>query len=678
MTKHWNYHSHNTSSITHPLGHSIIRPGRNAYIFILGFTLGLMIISLTVNAASASPINSVVTSNASGPTNPEELEAFMDGAVNAQLKARHIPGATVAVVKDGQVIFAKGYGYADIEKRRPVAANQTLFRVGSVSKLFIWTAVMQLAQQDKLDLDADVNIYLKDFQIPATYSKPITLKNLMSHTAGFEDLAIGGRVFVRSSSDVMPLDVYLKTKIPARVRPPGEQTAYSNYGSSLAAYIVEQVSGMPFDRYVDENILLPLDMNNTTLIQPLPSRLASSMSNGYVYSNNAYTAKPFEYVQTWPAGSMSSTSEDMAKFMIAHLQNGRYGNSRIMQENTAQQMHSRLFTNDPGVNGMTYGFWEISPGNPRIIGHGGDTILFHTQLVLMPESQFGFFISCNEQASEPALNELVQTFMDHYYPVPPSPVPGSSPGSEKNASLFAGSYRPTRSAYTNFEKLGSLFQEIQVSTGSNSTLITSQLIQGSKKWVAIEPLTFIPADGLPSKDGLVFGKDQQGRINYLFMKLNPTTAYEKVPWHDDLSINLSLLGGCTLLFLSTLIWPVGLIINRCPSKPKEPKKLAIAARWLAGGASVINLLFLMGLLSLFLAKPADAEFLYSLSTFLLVLLATSMIAAILAIGSAVFAAMAWKGSYWSLPGRIHYTLVALSLLAFVWWLNNWNMLGFKL
>ena len=194
----------------------------------------------------------------------------MDGAVNAELIARHIPGASVALVRGDQVIFAKGYGYADIEKRQPVVANQTLFRIGSVSKLFIWTAVMQLWEEGKLDLDADVNTYLKDFQIPATYSEPITLKNLMTHTPGFEDLATDGRLFVNNSSDIMPLGKYLKDRMPARIRPPGEVTAYSNYGSALAAYIVAQVSGMPYDEYVEKNILLPLGMRNTTFEQPLP------------------------------------------------------------------------------------------------------------------------------------------------------------------------------------------------------------------------------------------------------------------------------------------------------------------------------------------------------------------------------------------------------------------------
>ncbi|WP_082089019.1 serine hydrolase domain-containing protein [Methanosarcina siciliae] len=670
MMRHWNYNNHSISSFTHSPGYSAIQPGRNAYIF----TLGLILIFLTFSAASASPLNSAVASNTSDPTNSTELEAFMDGAVNSHLKADPVPGATVAVVKDGQIIFAKGYGYADIDKRQPVVGNQTLFRVGSVSKLFVWTAVMQLAEQGKLDLDADVNTYLKDFQIPATYSRPITLKNLMSHTSGFEDLAISGRFFVHNSTDIMPLGEYLEKGMPARVRPPGELTAYSNYGSALAAYIVEQVSGMPFDRYVEENILLPLDMNNTTFDQPLPAILASNMSNGYVYSNNAYTAKPFEYVQVWPAGSMSSTSEDMAKFMIAHLQNGRYGDKRILQEATAQQMHSRLFTNAPGVNGVTYGFLEINPENPRVIGHGGDTILFHTRLALIPESQLGLFVSLNGEDGESAANELLQAFLDHYYPMSPTPVPEPIPGFEKNVSLFAGNYRPTRSAYTNFEKLTSISQRIRISPGPNSTLIISQLTGGSKEWVEVKQLTFSPADGLPSREGLVFGKDSQGHIKYLFIKLDPTATYEKVPWHDDLSINLFLLGSCILLFLSTLIWPISLIIKCSPSKPKKPSS---TARLFAGGASMINLLFLTGLTFLFRDKTANVEFIYSVSTFLILLLAIALIAAILALGSAVFAALAWKDSYWSYPERIHYSLVVLALLTFVWWLNNWNLLGFK-
>lgn len=630
---------------------------------------------MCLNVASALPPNASNVS-ASGPTDPKELEAFMDGAINAELMAHHIPGATVAVVKDGKIILAKGYGYADIDKRKPVVANETLFRVGSVSKLFVWTAVMQLAEQGKLDLDADVNVYLKDFQIPATYSRPITLKDLMTHTPGFEDLASGGRLFVRNYTDIMPLVEDMKDNMPARVRPPGEITAYSNYGAALAAYIVEQVSGLPFDRYVEENILSPLKMNNSTFRQPLPPELSKQTSNGYRYSNNAYTSEPFEYLQVWPAGSMSATSEDMAKFMIAHLQNGRYGNTSILKNATAQKMHSQLFTNDPKISGWTYGFWEMRLNNQSTIGHGGDTILFHTMLALLPEHNLGIFVSYNEQSSEPAGGELLQAFMDRYYPVPPLPAPKPVSGFEKNASKFAGSYRPTRSAYTNFEKIGALFQEVQVHPGPNSTLMTSQPGLGQGQWVEVASLVFRPVNNasypLLLSEGLVFDEDSQGNINHFFYVNNPTTAYEKVAWYDDANFNYTLLGACIILFLSTLIWPIGWIFNRGPIKPEGLDK---AARWLAGGASMLNLLFMIGLAVM--SSIALTILIYSIPPPLIALFAAAIIAAIMALASTAFTVLAWKDGYWSIAGRLHYTLVVIALLAFILWLNNWNLLGFK-
>lgn len=643
--------------------------------FRFGSVLVFIAFLVCIIAASGLPLNASNISTG-GPTDPKELEAFMDGTVNAELKAHHIPGATVAVVKNGQIIFAKGYGYADISKRKAVAANQTLFRIGSVSKLFIWTAVMQLAEQNKLDLDADVDIYLKDFQIPANYPEPITLKDLMTHTSGFEDLATGGRLFVGNETDIVPMGEYLKDKMPARVRPPGEVTAYSNYGSTMAAYIVEQVSGMPFDKYVEKKILLPLSMNNSSFQQPLSPRLASNMSNGYLYSNNAFIAQPFENVQVWPAGSMSTTSEDIAKFMIAHLQNGRYGNSRILNEATAQQMHSQLFTNDPKVSGWTYGFWEMRLNNQSMIGHGGDTILFHTLLELIPEQNLGIFVSFNEQASEPAGGELLQIFMDHYYPVPSQPLPKPIPGFENNSNKLAGSYRSTRSAYTNFERVSSLFQEVQVNPGRNGTLTTSQPGLGQEQWVEAAPLVFRPTGNMSSPmlffDGLVFGEDKQGNINHLFYVNNPTTAYEKVAWYDNASFNYPLLGACILLFLSTLIWPIGFIFNCHPAKSE---KLGRAARWLAGAACMMDLLFMAGLVAL--SAVAPMSIIYGIPSSLSALLAIAIVAAVLALSSTALAVLAWKNGYWNIAGRVHYSLVVLALLAFIWWLNNWNLLGFR-
>ena len=233
-----------------------------------------------------------------------------------------IAGATISVVKDGKLLFAKGYGYSDYEKKKPVSAEETLFRPGSVSKLFTWTAVMQLVEQGKLDLDRNVNDYL-DFKIPDAFGQPITLKNLLAHTPGFEEQI---KDLFTVGSESPNLGAYLKTHIPARIYPPGTVPAYSNYGAALAGYIVERVSGRPFNEYVEENIFKPLGMIHSTFRQPLPPTLAPSMSNGYQLASDG--PKPFEVVVPFPAGSMSSSAADMARFMLAHLQDGKLGDAR--------------------------------------------------------------------------------------------------------------------------------------------------------------------------------------------------------------------------------------------------------------------------------------------------------------------------------------------------------------
>src|SRR5262249_40123424 len=306
-----------------------------------------------------------------GPNDPRELAAFFDGVLSQQLSMYHIPGATVAVVKDGQLLFAKGYGSADIAHNRAVQADDSLFRVGSVSKLFVWTAVMQLKEAGKLELTTDVNHYLKTFRIPDTYpGQPITLAHLLTHTAGFEDRGIGNDA--GDAARLQPLRALLPPHLPARVRPPGQFTSYSNYGAILAAYIVEQASGQSFEQYVQEHILTPLGMRHSSFHQPLPPELASHVATGYSFAGSAYTAQPFEYVQVWPAGSLSATATDMARFMIAHLQNGRFGETRILQDATAQEMHAQHFANDPRVPGLDWGFYEQRIDGQRLIEHGGD------------------------------------------------------------------------------------------------------------------------------------------------------------------------------------------------------------------------------------------------------------------------------------------------------------------
>ncbi|OLE29263.1 MAG: hypothetical protein AUG44_04995 [Actinobacteria bacterium 13_1_20CM_3_71_11] len=198
-----------------------------------------------------------------GCTDPSAaaVSGFFDRTLPDQLARNHVPGAVVSVVAGGRTVFAKGYGTADLARGTPIDPARSLVRIASISKLFTWTAVMQQVEAGRLDLNADVNRYLTAFKIPATYPQPVTLQALLNHTAGFEDRVIG--TGARSAADVPPLGEYLATHMPARIRPPGRISAYSNYGAALAGYIVSVVSGEPYDAYVQRHILDPLGMATT-------------------------------------------------------------------------------------------------------------------------------------------------------------------------------------------------------------------------------------------------------------------------------------------------------------------------------------------------------------------------------------------------------------------------------
>ena len=351
-----------------------------------------------------------------------DIATFFDGMLPYMLARGDIAGGAIVVVKDGDVLFAHGYGYADLKTRTPVSPETTLFRIGSVSKLFTWTAVMQLVEQHKLDLDRDINGYL-DFKIPPRFGKPVTLRDLMTHTAGFEDTT---RDLLPATPEGVNLGRYLKQHIPARIFPPGKVVAYSNYGAGLAGYIVQRVSGEPLGEYIQRHILAPLDMRHSTFTQPLPANLAPLLAKGYVSASDG-KPKPFELVNPAPAGAMAASALDMANFMIAQLQSGRFGDAHILQPQTAALMHSQQYVAAPGLNGMDLGFYEENRNGQRIIGHGGDTIVFHSDLHLLLDANVGIFMAFNSAGKAGAVNdvrnEIFRAFLDRYFPWQPPSAP---------------------------------------------------------------------------------------------------------------------------------------------------------------------------------------------------------------------------------------------------------------
>jgi CubicO group peptidase (beta-lactamase class C family) len=643
------------------------------------FAISILLFYLTLSPAGASRLAGEQRSGNNSPAhprpvleleNPAQVEAFFDGLLAGQLEAYHIAGAAVAVVREGKVLLAKGYGLADAERRTPVSAETTLFRMASISKLFTWTAVMQLVEQDRLDLKRDVNSYLDTFRIPDTFPQPITLEHLMTHTAGFEDLVMG--IGARRAEDVLSLEKYLRERRPKRIRPPGLVTAYSNYGTALAGYIVQRVSGRPFEEYVEENILKPLGMDHSTFRQPPPGPLAAQVSSGHIVRDGLFLPRSFEFVNgLTPAGALSSTASDMARFMIAHLELGAYGQARILRPETARRMQERLFTNDPRLSGNAHGFWERQANGLRLIGHGGDTWLFHSQLILIPEEKAGLLVVYNTQtAASPARDELVQAFLDKFYPVPAEIPPLPRPSQRPSLRRYAGWYGLSRNSSSTLEKIMGLALAIRVSVTRRGTLLTRFPAGfGARQWVEVKPGVFRQADG---RDRLVFRTDSRGRVAYAFLDSLPLMAGVKLGGFQAPLFQGALAVFCLGLFLLTFSWPLGWLRRKICSIPVQGKPAPWPVRCAAVLFSSLDLGFAA---CLAVAALSPEEFLLGLPSALRIGLWLALASIPLVVLSAFFAIAAWRRRYWTVCGRVSYSLVTMAGILYLIFLAYWHFIG---
>jgi len=389
------------------------------------------------------------------PIERQDLEAFVDGFVTARMEANRVAGVTVAVVKDDELVLAKGYGWADIDAARPVVAERTLFRPGSISKLFTWTAVMQLVEQGRLDLDTDIRDYLPGVPLETRYTAPITLRQLMAHTPGFEDTAMG-HLFEDDPDAVLSLRDYLRRHAPAQVRPPGTWPAYSNYGVALAGLVVAEVSGMSWEAYAERHLLGPLGMRDSTFREPWGSQregrpmapsLRERVSQGYQqWVDGALRPGGFTFVGgIGPAGSLSTTATDMARFMRVHLNEGRLGDAQLLAPDTAREMQRTHYRVAPGQPGMAHGFIESEIAGYRAIGHGGGTVHFVSDLQLIPELELGVFISTNSNGGQALIRGFVEQLVRRYFPSSPPDTFPSSPPDTAAATIDPARYVGTTS-----------------------------------------------------------------------------------------------------------------------------------------------------------------------------------------------------------------------------------------
>src|SRR5688572_17041688 len=626
----------------------------------------------TAPATSAAPAPADAMPGPTDRLTAADLEAWLDGFMPYALEQTDVAGSVVVVVKDGQVLLQKGYGFSDLAKRTPVDAEKTLFRPGSVSKLFTWTAVMQLVEQGKLDLDADINQYI-DFKIPPYNGKPVTLRNIMTHTTGMEEVIRG--LIANDEKEILPLESTLKHWVPEREYEPGSTPAYSNYATALAGYIVQRVSGKSFDDYIEQEIFQPLGMQHSTFRQPIQKDLLAMTSKGYKTASDG-KEQPYEYINLAPAGSLSSTASDMAKFMIAHLNNGAYGDKRILREDTARQMHGTGQTSVGPLNKMMLGFYETTANGHRAIAHGGDTQWFHSDLQLFPDENIGIYVSTNSGGKDGSArlirDGLVTGFVNRYLPKSGNPSGGAGAGidaetAKQHAQMIAGAYNSSRRADSNFMNLVYMLGQTKVSANEDGTISVPMLAGYSgapKKWREISPFVWQDTN---SGDRLAADVVDGRVVRFSAEPIASIMVFQRAAWWQTPAVFLTMLfGSLAVLAFTVFAWPVSAMVRRhygvrYPLAGQDAK----AHRWIRI-ASLAVLASVGGMIGMVLAMMSDLAMM-SPGADTMVIVVRSLTTLLLPLGAAIALWNAWivlrsKRSLWAKAWAVVLAAACVALL----------------
>ena len=624
-----------------------------------------LLMLLFVAAVLISPFHSKVVladaalQPADNSITPQEVENFLNGFTSEYMEYDNVPGMAFVMVKDGEIFFSKGYGYADVERQVLFDPEQTIVRGGSVVKTVTALAVMQLAEQGRLDLDADVNQYLTHFQVPDTYDEPITARQLLHYTAGLDTRFIGIRV--KSMDDVLPLSDYLAYNLTDRVRPPGEVRSYNDFEIALAGLLVEEVSGMPYDEYVQEHIFKPLGMDSTSIYLPKEDEARVALgyrSNGQPFPLNYY------YLNDAAGAGFNTTASDLARYMIMHLENGKYGNVQLLSEEFANELHTTRFQHDPHLPGIAYTFDEQFWGNHHVLAKSGGSPGFSNRMILLPDNDMGIYFVFNRDAESVNFrSDLEQAFRERFFPGGSNqPVGKEVPASDpKEMERYEGYYVELIDYSVNgLEKVSSLMNQIHVTANGQGRLMMS-----GGTLLRVDTNLFQWSE---SGNYVAFRDDENGSITYMFYA---RTAVVRVPWYETFPVQMSLLGFSLVTFLSVLIgWLVAGL--------KRQGKLYNVS----GLLSLLNVVFLVGLGLLLgpVFTGSDAPWIFSFSppVELLILLALPLVGVVLTLLLAWQVFRSWKEKRGGRFVRVHNTLMLLASAAFLFFLNTWNLLGYRL
>lgn len=603
-------------------------------------------------------VNTVLAQTQPPAPDTSSFSGYFDAQIPVYLREYGIAGAVVTVVENGEPVHLAGYGFANLETRQPMDAERSVVHIGSAGKTFTAVAVMQLVEQGLVDLDADVTTYI-DFDIPATYPQPITIRHLLTHTSGFEAHDLG---VILLDPDALPTTRdYLIGNLPARVRSPGAAIGYSNYGMALLGYVVERVSGMSLSDYLETAIIAPLDMAHTSA-QTRPSEVViENLAIGY----EALQPQPVEYIAAFGAGPIRSTAADMAHYMIANLQLGRYGDAQILQPETVRAMQTQQFSAAPGLNGPGFGFYEMSRNGQRIVGHLGTTNYFHSLMLLLPDQQTGIFVSFNSAAGGQVLRSgrFMDDLMNHFFPQTFTAVMPPADFAQRAGDYTGTYFWNNRFGQTTFEKL-LLPEAVTISaTADNRLRVESGGI--GRTFTETEPDRFVRSDG---QDVLVFHRDEGGQVTSASLNSRTVFTLERRSWYETPVVTLVALAGIGLVFA------VGVVINGVAlwlNKGRDVSTIATFGQWSAVLMPLLNLVFLAGFAVLLLAALKGS---YPEMAFRLVLL-LPIIAVALALVLTGITITYWVQGDGRLFTRIQYSVLAIAGILFALVLYIWNLLG---
>lgn len=587
-----------------------------------------------------------------------ELAAFFDAEVPALMEKFHVVGAVVGAADRSEVLFLRGYGSADLERGIAVDPQNTAFMAGSIAKLFTWTALMQLQEQGKLALEDPVQKHL-DFALPDNFSEPIRVVDLMNHTPGFEDRLIG--LFVQDPALLQPLRETVSRHIPRRVRPPGQESSYSNYGAMLAGYIVQRLSGEPYEQYVERHIFQPLGMSHSTFRQPVPPPLSARLAVPYALVGGKPVPQKLEILNGAPAGALVTTAPDLLRFYQAYLNGGQLEGRRILQEKTVSKMQETTFRHDPRAAGFAHGFFELWRGERLGFGHGGDTMYFHSESGYLPGENLAFFVSTNTASGMQLTMKLLDLTLDRFFPSPRGRELAAQAGLRPDLREYTGVFAMNRRSESDPTQIMSALSLVRPKAVDGGLRVVSILDPDGGLYVPVAPDIFQQENG-----GLrfVFLRDERGRVRSVYSHDFPAFLFSRPPWFESPLLSAGVVALALLLLASAAIAPpTGLLalIPRLRSRGAGP--LRAAALWVGRAYLLLILAQVIVVASLgnFIFVPIGPVHVIPL-----------YLAAIAAAGLLALLVPVWRAKLFRPVGRIHYTLFAAAQALFMVWLGHWG------